>query len=33
MVATVLFPDSMGDIASWMYTLCLPDWNKAELYN
>jgi hypothetical protein len=31
--ATVLFPHSTGDVASWMYILALVDWNEAGSYN
>jgi hypothetical protein len=33
MFATVLFLDSTGDIASWMYILALADWDKARSYS
>jgi hypothetical protein len=33
MFAIVLFPDSMGDMASWMYISCLMDWDEAGSFN
>jgi hypothetical protein len=33
MFATVLFLDSTGDGASWMYILTLSDWNVAGTYS
>ena len=29
----VLFPDGMGDTASWMYLPCLTDWDMAGGYS
>jgi hypothetical protein len=29
----VLFPDGMGDTASWMWIHCLTDWDQAGHYN
>ena len=31
--AYVLFPDAMGDTASWMWVHCLSDWDQAGQYN
>jgi hypothetical protein len=33
MFATVLFPDGMGDVASWMYISALANWDKAGSYS
>ena len=33
MFATMLFPDSTGDMASWMYIPCLMDWDEAGSYS
>jgi hypothetical protein len=33
MFATVLFLDSMGDAASWMYIPALSDWNEVGAYS
>jgi hypothetical protein len=33
MFATVLFPDSMGDVASWMYIWTLVHWHEAGSYS
>jgi hypothetical protein len=33
MFATVLFLDSTGDVASWMYILALLDWNEVGTYS
>jgi hypothetical protein len=33
MFATVLFSDSTGDAASWMYILTLAHWHEAGSYN
>ena len=29
----ILFPDAMGDAASWMYIHCLTDWDQAGQYS
>jgi hypothetical protein len=29
----VLFPDSTGDSASWMYIPCLTDWDAVGMYS
>jgi hypothetical protein len=33
MFGSVLFPDGMGDSASWMYIHCLHDWDEAGGYS
>jgi hypothetical protein len=33
MFATMLFPDSMGDAASWMYILALAHWHEVSSYS
>ena len=31
--AYVLFPDTTGDTASWMWVHCLSDWDQAGQYS
>jgi hypothetical protein len=33
MFTTVLFPDGMGDVASWMYIPALADWDVVGCYS
>jgi hypothetical protein len=33
MFATMLFPDGIGDMASWMYIQCLVDWDEAGSFS